>query len=326
MKRTAIALSLILALLFSAVAGNQFINSTTAQNYANITIKADGSIDPVEAPIQRDGDIYTLTEDANGILVNRSNMTLDGNGHTLLKDLSVLNVTNVTIKNFIIVTHSFMDNIFLYSCSNVTIANNTVTCSPELESVSLGIDVWGGTSNVITGNLIIGNVRGITFESTTSNNRVFGNNIIGNNRGLWISASQNNSIYNNNFDNNTVNVFIIGETVITITGETVDPLMNTFDNGTAGNYWSNYNGTDNNRDGIGDTPYIIDENNRDNYPLMMPYETSPTPSPSPEPTQTQEPQQTETFPTTLVIASIASVAVIGVGLLVYFKKHKRITV
>ena len=35
---------------------------------------------------------------------------------------------------------------------------------------------------------------------------------------------------------------------------------------------------------------------------------------------------TEPFPTTLVVATIASVAVIGIGLLVYFKKFKKISV
>lgn len=53
---------------------------------------------------------------------------------------------------------------------------------------------------------------------------------------------------------------------------------------------------------------------------MMQYEFSLTPSlsPSPEPAPKAEP-----FPTTLAVASIVSVAVMGVGLLVYFKKRRR---
>ena len=41
-----------------------------------------------------------------------------------------------------------------------------------------------------------------------------------------------------------------------------------------GNYWSDYTGVDvNNEDGIGDTPYIIDSINFDNYPLICPFYT-----------------------------------------------------
>jgi hypothetical protein len=61
-----------------------------------------------------------------------------------------------------------------------------------------------------------------------------------------------------------------------------DGYTNVWDNGypSGGNYWSDYNGTDlllgsgqneTGSDGIGDTPYVIDANNRDNYPLMKPY-------------------------------------------------------
>jgi len=35
-----------------------------------------------------------------------------------------------------------------------------------------------------------------------------------------------------------------------------------------GNYWSDYAGVDADGDGIGDTPYVIDENNTDRYPLI----------------------------------------------------------
>jgi parallel beta-helix repeat protein len=324
MNKKALVLTLIFALLFSAVAGNQFINSTTAQNYTEIIIKYDGSVDPVGAPIQRDGDIYTLTGNANAITVRRNNMTLDGTGHTLSSTLTVTNANNVTIKNFIITINSyFEEDILLTNCSSITVSSNILTGSPpERESrvLSSGIVVWGGTSNVITGNLIIGNSKGISFESTTSNNRVFGNNITGNSRGLWIYSSENNSIFNNSFDKNAVNVFITGETVIRWGETVVLPLMNTFNNGTTGNYWSNYNGTDNNGDGIGDIPYIIDENNRDNHPLMMPYEFSLTLSLSPSPEPALE---TKPFPVVPIAAvSVVAVALVVAGLLVYHKKHK----
>jgi hypothetical protein len=45
-------------------------------------------------------------------------------------------------------------------------------------------------------------------------------------------------------------------------------LPNIWDLNGEGNYWTDYNGTDANADGIGDTQYKIDFRNRDNDPLM----------------------------------------------------------
>ena len=90
-------------------------------------------------------------------------------------------------------------------------------------------------------------------------------------------------------------------------------IMNYWDNDKEGNYWDIFNNTDSNRDGIGDTPYFINENNIDDYPLMAPFdfENGTITLPPPEP-----------FPTTIIIALAAIGVTIGVGIILYFKKRK----
>jgi hypothetical protein len=52
-------------------------------------------------------------------------------------------------------------------------------------------------------------------------------------------------------------------------------VNNTFDAGypSGGNYWSDYNGSDADHDGIGDTQHMVFENVVDHYPLMNPFTT-----------------------------------------------------
>jgi len=111
----------------------------------------------------------------------------------------------------------------------------------------------------------------MSFDAS-NNNEIFENTISDcKSSALWFwnNASQN-VFYLNNFVNNTENV----EKYVT---DFQEFPTNIWDNGTTGNYWSDYNGTDTNSNGIGDTPYIIEENNQDNYPLMEQVDISAIP-------------------------------------------------
>jgi parallel beta-helix repeat protein len=103
------------------------------------------------------------------------------------------------------------------------------------------------------------NGQGLLLANTNSS-KITNNQIENNVLGVSLIDSSNNSIYHNNFINNTLSASIDIE----------GPMTNVWDDGypSGGNYWSDYNGTDANHDGIGDTSYVIDTQNADNYPLM----------------------------------------------------------
>ena len=145
------------------------------------------------------------------------------------------------------------------------IQNNTIYSN---EGAGIYTDYSG--ENTIIKNSISNCSYGIyTRHSSDSLNS---NTVIGNHYGLLLDYSDGNVIYHNNFINNTIQVQTTA----------VTPLINDWDDDypSGGNYWSDYNGTDLYRgqfqnetgyDGIGDTPYTIDANNTDNYPLTHPY-------------------------------------------------------
>ncbi len=86
------------------------------------------------------------------------------------------------------------------------------------------------------------------------------NNATNNHDGIHLCLSNNNVIYHNSLIANTNhNAYDNSGT-------------NTWDSGSAGNYYSDYTGTDSDGNGIGDTPYQIPGgSNMDYYPLMEPW-------------------------------------------------------
>src|SRR5271157_1971262 len=161
--------------------------------------------------------------------------------------------------------------ILLYdSSTNNSVSGNNITNNGYGASLELG-----STYNSIFGNNIADNVRyGMWLDSDS--NVISGNNITSNNIGISLYSCSNNSIFHNRFVNNIIQANFTSDSV------------NTWDNGypSGGNYWSDYNGTDvysgvyqneTGKDLIGDTPYVIDSNNIDHYPLVNPPVVVPPP-------------------------------------------------
>ena len=157
-----------------------------------IYIRADGSIDPPTAPIQRNGDIYTLTSnitsDADGIIVERDNIVLDGAEYTLQG-------TGVYESK----------GIYLYRRNNVTIKNMTI------RAFYSGIRLDSSSSNIISeNNVTSNNYHGIFFYPYSDNNFVFGNTIANNSAyGFCLQDSDNNTISGNTVDNSTYGIALV---------------------------------------------------------------------------------------------------------------------
>ena len=154
--------------------------------------------------------------------------------------------------------------VFSYSDNN-QITNN------EISGNCFGITLIYSTNNQITNNEIFGNDYGIAPWPGSTNNQITNNEISENGIGITLWISTNNQIYLNNFVNNSQNVYSEDSTNIWNSTQPITYYYNSqqFTN-YLGNYWSDYAGSDADGDGIGDTPYTIDSQNKDYHPLISP--------------------------------------------------------
>ena len=215
----------------------------------------------------------------------------------------------------------------ILDCANSnTIARNNIT-GPATSSLpdqnykgTEGIALFTQCSNnIISGNNLTGfSGQAIRIVFDGSNNTIYGNYMANNQFAIALQeGAVNNTFYGNTFTADSCKIAIH------------DAYGNLWDNGTIGNYWGDYNGTDGNGDGIGDTPctvigfkwdndidgFVSFVSGQDNYPLMAPYDVEHDAVVLP---------QAEPFLAVLVAAaSVAAVVVVGAGLLIYFKKRNK---
>jgi len=266
------------------ISGNTLTNSTADVGvyvYAcslnsffgnNITGNADSGI---RFDLSSDSSVSenNISENWNGVyLWYSSNIIVSGNNITANNAFGVFldNSGNNIVKG-----NNITDNSLIAGGSGIALSlssNNVLSGNNIISNNYWGINPGSSNNNTISGNNIIGNNVGINSASSNFN-IVSANNIIGNvYSGIYLESSSNNTFHHNNLINNT-NQVIVDE----------PGYPNNWDDGypSGGNYWNDYGGTDQyegisqdipGNDAIGDTPYEINVDNVDRYPLMTPYE------------------------------------------------------
>jgi len=222
-----------------------------------ITIKGEAEDETI---INGSGTGNVIKIQADGVTVQQFTLQHGGIG------LYIVHSSNQSISNNSI-THNW-EGIGLLDSSHITITRNSIT-----HNGFEGINPVQTTFTTITENIIIDHLQGIYLVQSVENT-IVGNTFQSNSRGIESQQSSNNNhIFHNNFFASDQN-------------NAYDTCSNTWDDGypSGGNYWDDYHGNDANHDGIGDTAYTIPGgSNRDQYPLMIPWNHPPAQPTDPDP-------------------------------------------
>ena len=212
--------------------------------------------------------------------------------------VGVVNSTNITVRDMRL-TNNMEVVLFAYTenskIENVTASNNergiyldfsnnnTIIDNTALNNDWCGIYIDSSSNNTLVGNSASNNECGI-ITGKSSNNLLTNNNVSYNEEnGIDLWYSSNNTLQSNTASNNYCGIFswyssdnmFYHNNLINNTNYNAydSDGTNAWDAGYAGNYHSDYNGTDPDGDGIGNDPHPISGGGGsvDNYPLMQPW-------------------------------------------------------
>ena len=192
MKRELFSGFLVISLLIS-MSGLASNTRSGKADGGTIYIRADGSIDPPTAPIYTaDSIMYALTgnitSDADGIVIERDNIVLDGAGCTV-KGTVVYPATGIVVSER----------------SNVTIKGF------KIDTFHFGIMFHASNGSRIIANNLAGNINGIFLQEVSSNNSVSGNILRDNEVGMYLFNSYYNTIVENTLTKCTASgIFLVG--------------------------------------------------------------------------------------------------------------------
>jgi len=267
--------------------------------------------------------------DGSGIVtIGGEDLTISGNNITgNLFGISLSTSNSIISRNY--VAENGHAGIAIDGCSNVTVSGNVITRNAVDEVLSDygGLLLFRDGRFDVYGNNISGNKVGVQFGIFCSNTTVHNNYVEGNEFGIMLRNYEigendtfgwGNVVYRNNMVGNSQNAFADPDLLY---GPVIEGSENGTDqvfwhSGGLGNYWSDFsskhpeamevNGSD-----VWDTPYVIDANNTDPFPRVLPYELK-----GPKLRQ-------DSFPAFLQVAAVVAItamaAVVG---FVLWKKRK----
>jgi parallel beta-helix repeat protein len=184
---------------------------------------------------------------------NPANTIIDGNGNG---DVVKIIAPNVVFSGFTIRNGTSSEAPPPFP-SGIFVGSNFATISGNiLKNNTCGLQLMQSSNCRIFNNLIFNNSYAEIYIHASSSNNAFFENTIKDNKiySLWIDSSSSNIFHHNNIFDNPLQRRVFSSPT-------------TFDDGSEGNYWSDYHGQDLNLNGIGDTEYAT-PGGYDNYPLM----------------------------------------------------------